>query len=439
MGKAKKRAHDKLKRGGDKKQKTDNLEVTLREDLAKQSGVVQPTVPRSTKQRHRAESDDEMDASEVKKVSFLAKGQREEVAREEADEFASRARARAAAVALDKEESDDDGSVDLDDGDDGEAVDEGALEDVVGAEALSESQAALVDSFLAPRAGQRRTLADIILQKIAEKENGMQAEEDDDGDELPEKVVAAYTGMIPLLQRYRCGKLPKAFKVIPALERWEDILWLVRPDLWSPHCAHAATRVFAANLDPKRARLFYGDVLLEKCRDDIRAHRKLHYHLYQALHKALFKPGPWFKGILLPLASGGDCTLREALIFGSVLAKASVPAAHAAVVLLKLASLEYSGAQSLFLIVLLNKKYALPVRVVSAVAKNFLKFLAVDLELPVLWHQSLLVFVQRYRADLDDVQSAGLLKLLKAHKHHTITHEIRRELVAGHTQRANSH
>ena len=32
---------------------------------------------------------------------------------------------------------------------------------------------------------------------------------------------------------------------------------------------------------------------------------------------------------------------------------------------------------------------------------------------------------------LDDAASAELLKLLKVHKHHTITHEIRRELTAG--------
>lgn len=34
---------------------------------------------------------------------------------------------------------------------------------------------------------------------------------------------------------------------------------------------------------------FYSVVLLEKCRDDIRANNKLNYHLYMALKKALFK------------------------------------------------------------------------------------------------------------------------------------------------------
>ena len=429
MGKNKR--SDKLKGAGDKRHKGANLEVTLREDLAKASGVVQPSAPRAAKQRARAGSDEDLDEKQTASIQEMAKAQRGEEARREADDLA----ARASRVAFDVEEvSDDDDDDDYLDGDEGDDVDESAFD--IGSEALSASQAALVDSFMAPKPGARRTLADVIMEKIAEKEAGADAMDDDVEDNtLPERVVEAYSGMIPLLERYRCGKLPKAFKVIPALERWEDVLWLVRPDLWSAHCVEAATKVFASNLDPKRARVFYNEVLLERCRDDITVNKKLNYHLYQALHKALFKPAPWFKGILLPLVQDRDCTLREALIFGSVLAKASVPAAHAAVVLLKLADMAYSGAQSVFLIVLLNKKYALPRRVVDAVAKSFLKFESDEAELPVLWHQSLLTFVQRYRADLDDATSASLLKLLKAHKHHTITHEIRRELVAGHKSR----
>ena len=82
-----------------------------------------------------------------------------------------------------------------------------------------------MDSFLNP-GGRTRTLADLIMEKIAEKEAQQHGDEDEDDDALPDKVIEAYTGMVPLLRRYRCGKLPKAFKVIPALERWEEILWM---------------------------------------------------------------------------------------------------------------------------------------------------------------------------------------------------------------------
>ena len=69
-------------------------------------------------------------------------------------------------------------------------------------------------------------------------------------------------------------------------------------------------------------------------------------------------------------------------------------------------------------------------------ANAFLKHADDSSERPVLWHQSLLVFVQRYRGDLSDDLSGRILKLLKTHRHHTITHDIRRELTAGHRQRA---
>ena len=55
----KQKRSDKLKNKGDKRHKGDNLEVILREDLAQQSGVVQPRAPRAPKQRTRADSADE--------------------------------------------------------------------------------------------------------------------------------------------------------------------------------------------------------------------------------------------------------------------------------------------------------------------------------------------------------------------------------------------
>ena len=58
-------------------------------------------------------------------------------------------------------------------------------------------------------------------------------------------------------------------------------------------------------------------------RADIADHKRLNYHLYEALKKSVYKPAAFFKGILLPLAASGNCSLREATIFGSVLAKVS--------------------------------------------------------------------------------------------------------------------
>lgn len=44
------------------------------------------------------------------------------------------------------------------------------------------------------------------------------------------------------------------------------------------------------------AQRFYNLVLLPRIRDDITEYKRLNFHLYSALKKALFKPGAWFKG-----------------------------------------------------------------------------------------------------------------------------------------------
>lgn len=62
-----------------------------------------------------------------------------------------------------------------------------------------------------------------------------------------------------------------------------------------------ATRIFASNLKEKMAQRFYNLVLLPRVRDDLAEYKRLNFHLYQALRKALFKPGAFMKGILLPL------------------------------------------------------------------------------------------------------------------------------------------
>ncbi len=106
----------------------------------------------------------------------------------------------------------------------------------------------------------------------------------------------------------------------------------------------------------------------------------------------------------------GTVSLKEAAIISSVLAKVSVPMLHSAAALLHLASMPYKGPTSLFIRVLLDKKYALPYKVVDALVFHFLRFAdpskGVEVEkiggvstgerrMPVLWHQSFLVFAQR--------------------------------------------
>lgn len=49
---------------------------------------------------------------------------------------------------------------------------------------------------------------------------------------------------------------------------------------------------------------------------------------------------------------------------------------------------------------------------------------AMQHKLPVIWHQCLLAFAQRYRNDITEDQREALLDLLLTHGHHTIGPEV---------------
>jgi len=59
---------------------------------------------------------------------------------------------------------------------------------------------------------------------------------------------------------------------------------------------------------------------------------------------------------------------------------------------------------------------------------HFSAFKAVPGPLPLIWHQALLAFAQRYKGDLTAEQKTGMRELMGTHQHHAITPEVRREL-----------
>lgn len=54
-------------------------------------------------------------------------------------------------------------------------------------------------------------------------------------------------------------------------------------------------------MNDRMAQRFYNIILLPSVREDIREHKKLNYHLYMALKKALYKPEAFYRGFLIPL------------------------------------------------------------------------------------------------------------------------------------------
>lgn len=277
-------------------------------------------------------------------------------------------------------------------------------------------------------------LADIIMNRIAEKQTEIHTQLSDAGtlkiEDVDPRVKQMYEGVRDVMKKYRSGKVPKAFKIIPKLRNWEQILYITEPHNWSAAAMFQGTRIFGSVLSQHMAQRFYNLVLLPRIRDDLAEYSRLNAHLYSALRKALFKPAAFMKGIILPLLESGDCTLREAIIIGSVVARNQIPVLHSSACLLKICEMEYSGANSIFIRIFLEKRYALPYRVIDAAIFHFIRFEQDKREMPVLWHQSLLTFVQRYKNDISSEQKDALFALLRKQQHLKLTPEIRRELVA---------
>ncbi|KAK6587640.1 hypothetical protein RS030_81288 [Cryptosporidium xiaoi] len=274
--------------------------------------------------------------------------------------------------------------------------------------------------------------------------------------QLPEKVQLVYSSIGKWLTKYKSGKLPKAFTIIPRLENWEEILNITEPHNWTPNAMSEAVRIFCSNLSPNDSLKFYSEILYPIVREDIsKNYGKLNYHYYQALKKAMFKHSAWFKGILLPLAADESCTVKEAIIIGSILAKVSIPVLHAAAAIIKLSQINpWNTCQTHFIMILLSKKYSMPRKVINELVESFYKFnrgansktsdnvilfshnnvnlnsksILTNTILPVTWHKTLLTFVQRYKYEFYSDQIIKLHELVKNQYHYLISPEIIREL-----------
>ncbi|CAI8588371.1 unnamed protein product [Vicia faba] len=296
-----------------------------------------------------------------------------------------------------------------------------------GFDEINEDDEKLMDAFLSKDSGSQTTLADVLVKRLKASDFTV-ASENRPMPKVDTSVMELYKGVATLLSRYTVGKIPKAFKFISSMKNWEEVLYITEPEKWSPNAVYQATRLFASSLGAKKAERFYRLVLLPRVREDIKKNKRLHFALYQTLKKALYKPAAVFKGILFPLCESRTCTLREAVIVGSIIEKCSIPPLHSSVALLKLAGMEYCGTTSYFIKLLLEKKYALPYRVVDAVVAHFMRFESETRKMPVIWHQSLLAFVQRYKNELQKEDKDNLKILLEKQNHPLVTPEISREL-----------
>jgi essential nuclear protein 1 len=332
----------------------------------------------------------------------------------------------------DDDDVDDEDVVDDDGGDELEVQGGAEMDasDMAAMELFFKASKATSAASTAPRQA-RQTLGDIIMQKLQEHKDAIthgDAEDDRSQTKLNPKVRAVYAEVGTFLKSCRSGKLPKAFSLIPTLQNWEEVLWITEPHSWSAFAMLKATTLFANASNEKISQRFYALVLLPRVRDEVQAHKKVSSQVYQAIRKALRKPGAFFKGLVLPLAEDPDTSSKEAYVFCTIIKATSVPLLHSAAALMKLCEMPYTVASAMFLRVLIMKRYALPYKTIDALFVHFMSFLNHAERLPNLWHECLLVYAQRYKTDLEAEQKEALKALLRAHSHFKITPVIRHEL-----------
>ncbi|CCH46026.1 Bystin [Wickerhamomyces ciferrii] len=431
----------------------------LYKDLTTQGGNLRTKARGAKKTDREDEGEEFIDSTSSRKILQLAREQQDELEKEEnkaardQDNFTFGSRFVQEQDEDEEDDEEDYGNV-SDFGSEGDFEEEEVEE--IDAEDAAMFEEYLRQSQPSKNFGQDGSynLADKIMASIREKEQEQKQKEQavekpKDAVLLPPKVIAAYTQIGQVLSTWTHGKLPKLFKVIPSLNNWQDVLYVTQPENWTPHVVYEATKLFVSNLQSKQAEKFVENVLLERFRSDIETNEdhSLNYHVYRALKKALYKPGAFFKGFLFPLVQEG-VSVREATIAGSVLSKISIPSSHSSAALCYLVSLDFSPANTVFIRILIEKKYALPYRVIDDLVFYFMRFRIVndnsmidDEEekkskkeaplLPVVWHKAFLAFAQTYKNDITEDQRDFLLETTRQRPHRDISPEIRRELLAG--------
>ncbi|CAL4085151.1 unnamed protein product, partial [Meganyctiphanes norvegica] len=293
---------------------------------------------------------------------------------------------------------------------------------------LEDNDRKALEHFMNKDAAPQRRLADMFRDKITEKQTEIKTQIDADSVntvDLSPEVQEMCKEVGKILAKYRAGALPKMFKIIPKMRSWEELVYMTGVAMAMAAAAEQQTWGYIPESLAERIcvisvlRRTDGEIRLSNYNFNIYLQERCHNLLLQTRIRT---------AVFLIICISGTCTLREAIIIGSVIGKNHIPILHSAAAILKIAEMDYNGANSIFLRIFFDKKYALPFRVVDACVYHFIKFRHDKRDLPVLWHQSLLAFVQRYKEDLSPDQKEEILETIKFHGHFQITTEVRREL-----------
>ena len=173
---------------------------------------------------------------------------------------------------------------------------------------------------------------------------------------------------------------------------------MTNPPNWTPNAFFEITRIFVSKTESERTLKFFSDYLLPRVMSDLRLGKKLNYHLFRSLQKGLYRPASWFRGIFSVFLSHPEATIKQAQILAAVLMKTSFPSEHACAVIQRCIQSPFTGPLNVILKILIEKKFALPRKVISSLVDWFVSFQNNPnvKVMPVLWYEFLKSFLKLY-------------------------------------------
>mmetsp|Transcript_7567 Transcript_7567/g.11392 ORF Transcript_7567/g.11392 Transcript_7567/m.11392 type:complete len:350 (-) Transcript_7567:16-1065(-) len=269
--------------------------------------------------------------------------------------------------------------------------------------------------------------ANLMFDRMAEIEESIPTTRTESND------YDALRKLAPELKKFTHGKLPREITNLVKDGDWNESLQHTRILDWSPHAFLEITKLFVSNLKERDLSGFHKSVLLpiflcHTATAHSEGKQALHQSRYQAIQKALFKPGAFLDGFLMPICTESNINSRQALIIGSILQKSRFPKEVAVTTIRMITKLPFSAATTLLLRSLIEKKYHFETEVVEELCTYFANYAASDEKMPVLWNQLFLSFVKIYASQIPTKHVLDIKRTADKHFHENISPGIHRAL-----------
>ncbi|KAH0788206.1 Bystin-domain-containing protein [Histomonas meleagridis] len=241
------------------------------------------------------------------------------------------------------------------------------------------------------------------------------------------KVKNLYIQLGKILRSFQGGKLPAAVNALATQKNityWLDLLYLTQPFKWTINALTSVTLTFQHYASVKRNTIYNEQILLEYVLDRLESPRPIPKTIMEPITIAARTPQSFLVGFLIPLSTETICPSKTAKFISTLIAQIKLPNTYANVFIDHLCKSDRSQVITLFLSRLISRSYALTISSIDAIYAYFLSYQGDSEQMPMIWHNAILEFVQKYGKNLLDEQKEGLTELVKTKSNPKITPQI---------------